>query len=162
MEKKGYGDIYDVIEITDKKDIDKIKEEINKKMKKYHPDKVENNNIFKDLNLIKSILLTEHKKEKYDNLGHQKYIEQELDKSFNYFEFTQIKNDTQSLMQTNSEQLSKPYKKLKQQKKQQKKQQVDTTEIPDSFSLKLYNFILNNKLLILIILIIFIMTILYF
>ncbi len=161
MKKKSYEDIYEIIDVTDGKNIDEIEKQINKKIKKYHPDKIENTDIFKDLKLIKSILLTERKKEKYDNLGHEKYIKQEMEESFNYFEFTQINDNAQSLIKTNTDKLSKPYKKPEQNKSIQK-HPVKRTEIPDSFTLKLYNFIFNNKLLILIVLIIFIMAFLYF
>lgn len=86
-DKNYYLDIYDVFDINPNSSDDKIKKQTAKKIKQKHPDNTEemNTEMFSSLEDCREIITNNRKK--YDELGHNKYIEEISDKSLESFNF---------------------------------------------------------------------------
>lgn len=98
---KIYTDFYDLFGLPTDADKNKIKSRTNSMIKKFHPDSADDEiaatpKQFKTLKFAKSILLDEDKREKYDKLGHNKFVKKYGENKVNGFEF----EEKRSIMNT--------------------------------------------------------------
>lgn len=87
-DKSYYLDIYDVFNVNPNSSDAEIKKSTAKMIKQKHPDNTEdmNEEMFSSLENCREIITKD--REKYDELGHNKYIEEVSDKSLEGFNFT--------------------------------------------------------------------------
>lgn len=79
---KKYENFFDLFDINPTEDNEEhIKSKTTKKLKSLHPDKSDENDIdvFKTAKIGRSILIDSKKREKYKELGHNKYINKNID-----------------------------------------------------------------------------------
>ncbi len=100
---KEYKDFYDLFGLPTTADKEEIKSRTKSMIKKFHPDIADDEiaatpEQFTTLNFAKETLLDEKEREKYDELGHSKYVEEFDENKVKGFSFT----DTRSIMDSSS------------------------------------------------------------
>jgi len=101
--KKEYKDFYDLFGLPTSADKNEIKSRTKSMIKKFHPDVADEEiaatpEQFTTLNFAKETLLDEEKREKYDEMGHSKYVEEFGENKVKGFSFT----DKRSIMDVSS------------------------------------------------------------
>lgn len=88
---RKYENFFDLFDISSTEDDEEyIKSKTTKKLKSLHPDKSEQNDIdvFKTAKIGRSILIDTEKRKEYKNLGHNKYIQKNVDQELNGIVFS--------------------------------------------------------------------------
>lgn len=88
---RKYENFFDLFDISSTEDNEEyIKSKTTKKLKSLHPDKSEQNDIdvFKTAKIGRSILIDTEKRKEYKNLGHNKYIQKNVDQELNGIVFS--------------------------------------------------------------------------
>lgn len=81
--ESDYTDYYDLLDVPRDADMDTINKSAKEKLRKYHPDTIESDQVvrktlyqelYKDINKAKNVLTDREQREAYDRLGHEQYV----------------------------------------------------------------------------------------
>lgn len=87
-----YKDFYDLFDLEPDSDMSEIKRQTAIKVKKMHPDKDTEESLttegFETLKRARNVLTDSYEKDKYDDMGHNRYVKKEIDGELEEFTFS--------------------------------------------------------------------------